>query len=93
MIQQSNISVIKFDMVDTVTQTSLYGIQQIPIKDFSQSRIVSHKIADRIYELVNTKRDFSLKIKYVSTNWKILEHDFLIDNAKNGSDGWTKQSW
>jgi hypothetical protein len=43
--------------------------------------------------LVNTKRDFSLKIKYVSTNWKILEHDFLIDNAKNGSDGWTKQSW
>jgi hypothetical protein len=55
-------------MVDTVTQTSLYGIQQIPIKDFSQSTIVSHKIADRIYELVNTKRDFSLKIKYVSTN-------------------------
>ena len=68
LIQQGNISVIKFDMVDTVTQTSLYGIQQIPIKDFSQSRIVSHKIADRIYELVNTKRDFSLKIKYVSTN-------------------------
>lgn len=93
LIQQDNISVIKFDMVDTVTQTSLYGIQQIPIKDFSQSRIVSHKIADRIYELVNTKRDFSLKIKYVSTNWKILEHDFLIDNAKNGSEGWTQQSW